>query len=54
VRSPSHAADIYKFGRTTRTVKARTDELTGSTSTPLPFDVLASWPVEESGLGVGG
>ena len=50
MRSPSHAADIYKIGFTTRDVPARADELTRSTSAPLPFGVLASWPVENAQL----
>jgi|GEM_PF-2348119 len=45
MRSPSHAADIYKIGITTRDVVSRKNELTGATSTPLPFEILASWSV---------
>jgi hypothetical protein len=48
IRCPSHSADIYKIGLTSRDVPARTGELTSSTATPLPFEVLASWPVEHA------
>jgi hypothetical protein len=44
-RSPSHAADIYKVGMTTRDVAHRVTELSRSTAAPLPFEVLASWAV---------
>jgi hypothetical protein len=48
IRCPSHSVDIYKVGLTTRDVGTRIGELTSSTSTPLPFEVLASWPVEDA------
>lgn len=48
MRSPSHAADVYKVGVTTRTVDARKDELTRSTAAPLPFEILASWNVGDA------
>lgn len=48
VRSPGHAGDIYKIGRTSREVGTRNRELSGRTETPLPFEVLASWPVRDA------
>jgi len=48
MRSPSHAADVYKIGVTTRTTEARRDELTRSTAAPLPFEILASWNVRDA------
>jgi hypothetical protein len=48
MRSPSHAGDVYKIGFTTRDVASRQHELTRSTSTPLPFEILATWPVEDA------
>ena len=47
-RSSSHAVDLYKVGMTTRDVRTRVGELTASTSSPLPFEVLASWPVRDA------
>jgi hypothetical protein len=47
-RSPSHAQDLYKIGMTTREVADRISELSGSTAAPLPFEVLASWPVRNA------
>ena len=49
-RSPSHVADLYKVGMTTREVGARVAELSGSTSAPLPFEILAYWPVPDAAL----
>jgi hypothetical protein len=48
MRSPSHHADVYKIGFTTRDVTARAGELSGSTAAPLPFGVLASWSVRDA------
>jgi hypothetical protein len=48
MRSPSHAANVYKIGSTTRDVASRRGELTSSTSAPLPFEVLASWRVTDA------
>jgi hypothetical protein len=38
---------------TTRDVSTRVGELSGSTATPLPFDVLASWPVRSAAAAEG-
>jgi hypothetical protein len=48
IRSPGHAADLYKVGMTRREVSTRADELTNSTAAPLPFGVLASWAVMDA------
>ena len=45
MRSPSHGLDIYKIGKTRRSLDVRANELTGATGVPLPFEVLASWEV---------
>ncbi|MBA4030931.1 MAG: hypothetical protein C0478_08570 [Planctomyces sp.] len=44
VRSPAHGPDIFKIGLTRRPTEARLKELS-NTSTPLPFEALATWPV---------
>ncbi len=43
-RTPAHQTDVYKVGLTRRTAEERAREL-GSTSTPLPFGVMAKWEV---------
>jgi hypothetical protein len=48
MRSPSHSTDIYKIGSTTRRASNRQRELSGATSTPLPFEILASWYVADA------
>ena len=47
MRSPSHEPDLYKVGLTRRTPDARAKELSGTTSAPLPFGVLATWQVDD-------
>lgn len=45
MRNPGHGNDLYKVGSTRRTAGQRASELTSSTSSPLPFGVLAHWKV---------
>lgn len=47
MRSPAHEIDLYKIGLTTRDAVNRAQELGGSTAVPLPFGVLATWPVRD-------
>lgn len=50
MRSSSHGNDLYKIGITRRTIEQRAQELSSSTGSPLPFEVLASWEVEDCGV----
>ena len=50
MRSPSHGNDLYKIGITRRAIEQRAQELSSSTGSPLPFEVLASWEVDDCGV----
>ena len=47
VRSPAHSVDVYKVGMTRASPSARADKLSSTTSSALPFEVLASWRCED-------
>jgi hypothetical protein len=44
-RSPALEYNLYKVGLTKRTAEIRASELSSATGVPLPFGVLASWPI---------
>lgn len=47
MRCPGHSPDVYKIGLTQNTAEVRASQLSGTTSSPLPFGVLASWLVTD-------
>jgi T5orf172 domain len=49
-RSPSHVKNMYKIGLTRKNVEDRSNQLSSDTGVPLPFGILASWPVGKCGL----
>ena len=50
MRSGSHVLDVYKIGKTRRSLDMRAGELTSATGVPTPFEVLASWEVGDIDL----
>ena len=45
MRSPSHARDVFKVGRTSRDPDVRAAEISRSTGVPTRLEVLCSWKV---------